>query len=921
MTSFTKFYKGKNSQLASFTENPDCNFFIAQDYHYIHENIKKVSKHYACFNTINDFFEFESALPDNKKTCYETLKDERIEIYDIDGEYTSPIFQTSSGEPASDQEIIAEFIDARLDFQEETYPEIKLHRNDFLIKKTDDPNNKKISFHFIVRNGFKFKDEKHLKTHTKKFNDYCKDIYKVKIDMSIYSKNRLIRCLGHHKLGQDKRFSYRYKEHSIYNENCNRKLFFASYLEGDEQYYPDFVEIKKEVDEDFVSAINLTHTQMPSDYTITCLVNLICETIDMSTSPICDEEITNKLNYDKWYRLVITVFNCCSDDCTHDEGHYGDDTSVRLYKKLFQYYRHCKDIDEDKYYADLSSKKGEYTSLTINSLHYLARFNDKYKDRFEKEITEFNEKLKLLRYKRSLKQALKSETSNTYPINYISQMTTLHGITHNQHITLKHIESTVNKIISNITNGGENSIFCLDRYYCNNSKTTLETYKQTSFSKLISSSGALQIVIRYINITYEKDLQKYNKDFENSTPAQQKKLILPKMYHQNILGQVLGAGVVADMLSHNKLTHYSRPVFIPHLHSTDKHLENYKDCLNLFLGFPFKTNNVSPELYKNSLLRENLRKHLCNGDVEPANFTFIEQHTAHMLQKPYERADMAIIMTGSQGTGKDLWCTHLSKLIGLEYFLDVASISILFKDFNASQGRKLLIKMNEISDKGDNFDKHNQLKEKITATRTRVEPKGFDAYFIDNFARYYGFSQHDNVVVVENTDRRFFMIKTNNEKANNQEYFAKIVKESEDPEMLQSSFNYYATLDISDFNPRIFPNTDYREEQKIQSLPNDIKFFYYIFENNKETTIDMKYTKSVSDIFLEYCSWCVENNIKMTNTKLNFSKDIKKLGITIIPRLQIGTQRVAGISITHQELEDVFKLYMKNDKFVLPKYS
>jgi hypothetical protein len=225
--------------------------------------------------------------------------------------------------------------------------------------------------------------------------------------------------------------------------------------------------------------------------------------------------------------------------------------------------------------------------------------------------------------------------------------------------------------------------------------------------------------------------------------------------------------------------------------------------------------------------------------------------------------------------------------------------------------------MNEISDKGDNFDKHNQLKEKITATRIRVEPKGFDAYFIENFSRYYGFSQHDNVVVVENTDRRFFMIKTNNDKANNQEYFSKIIAESESKEMLQSSFNYYATLDITGFNPRIFPNTDYREEQKIQSLPNDIKFFYYLFENNQEET----YTKSVSDVFCQYCSWCIENNIKMSNTKLNFSKDIKKLGIPIIPRMQVGTKRVAGISITHKELQDIFQKYLGNKTFILPNYE
>jgi hypothetical protein len=140
--------------------------------------------------------------------------------------------------------------------------------------------------------------------------------------------------------------------------------------------------------------------------------------------------------------------------------------------------------------------------------------------------------------------------------------------------------------------------------------------------------------------------------------------------------------------------------------------------------------------------------------------------------------------------------------------------------------------------------------------------------------------------------------------------------------VLQSAFNYYSTLDITDFNPRLFPNTDFREDQKIQSLPNHIKFFYYLFENRAGSAgKEGVYCKSISDVFADYVSWCAENNIKMTNNKLNFSKDIKRLGITIIPRLQLGTQRVAGMNITHQQLEDVFKTYMNNNNFTIPKYE
>ena len=88
------------------------------------------------------------------------------------------------------------------------------------------------------------------------------------------------------------------------------------------------------------------------------------------------------------------------------------------------------------------------------------------------------------------------------------------------------------------------------------------------------------------------------------------------------------------MINNNLLRNYSRVIFKPFLRPIPDDQNFYKDCLNLFAGYPLKINSVSIDKYKNSLLRENTRKYLCNGDKEPDNFIFVEKHTAHMLQKP-----------------------------------------------------------------------------------------------------------------------------------------------------------------------------------------------------------------------------------------------------------------------------------------------
>ena len=194
-----RFFKGKKSQKASmdYGDSLDHTFFVARDKgYYDKNNVLKSTKEYASFSDISSFLEFEETLEEKEKSYYETVRNERIEMYDIDGDYAMKVFQKSDGTPATDQEIIQEFVDARMDFNDTFYPHIKLSYINFLIKKTNSKNNDKISFHILVRNGMKFKNLKDNKEFVKKFVGFCGDVYKVNIDTSIYSCNRLIRILG-----------------------------------------------------------------------------------------------------------------------------------------------------------------------------------------------------------------------------------------------------------------------------------------------------------------------------------------------------------------------------------------------------------------------------------------------------------------------------------------------------------------------------------------------------------------------------------------------------------------------------------------------------------------------------------------------------------------------------------------------------
>ena len=921
----TRFYKGKLSQKKSFDENPDCSFFIAQDFEFRDKDgKKKTSKQYACFPNLSDFLNTEHTL---NKSCYETLKDERVAIFDIDGYYTNPTFQNLEGKPASTEEIISEFISAYQDFHDEKYPDMpKIRDSNFLIKKTDDPEGKKESLHIIVRNGYKFKDNKHQKSHALEFKKYCKDLYKVCIDTSIYSANRVIRILGHHKLGQTERKSYRCKDHTKYNLECDVSQFFASYLNGDEKLYPELTTLTsktKEDFDDFTSEIKLTPQSISYDK-IYSLLDLIYETIDNKTSTICDDEIKDKLAYEKWYILVLTVFNCLElcEEASTMSGTTGKLESVcnSAFNKLWYYYRHCEQYDKDTYFDNLFSKTGQYKELTINSLHYLSRQNEKYKIKFAEEIKEYDQKVRILRYQKNLKKAFDYEKKDEPIIDYIHEINELCKKSKKQPFTLKSIQETLKKIVINVINGGKAIPFTKSSYYDEHSLKNIEKYYPQKFSDLSKPGGVCNVIIRYIKPDFIENFRWYN-----SLSDKEKKKVrvdqIPKEYTKwHICHNKLG-GILNNLYETSDMDTKKNICFIPHLKAhANKIDKNYRDSLNIFTGFAYDSvedddeekSDVSDWL--NSKTRHNLKKYLCSDNEE--FFNFFERYIAHMIQYPRDVPGIMVIFSGAQGTGKDLMVEFISAMIGSHLYLSVGKMANLFGNFNSDYQGKLLIRINEINDKGVQFEKHNELKNILTQKSIRIEPKGVDPFEHEHYSRYIGFSNKRNILQVEESDRRLAMITTDDSMINNKEYFIPLVEEKQNPKILRSAFKYFSTLSLAKFNIRVIPTTEYRKSQKLNSLSSSYKFVLDIFDENRSNDFNILLT----DIYTKYLCWCSSEGISKNVIKKTLVSDLENLGIKY-KRIRVNNKQGLGYTFNHTEIQELFRKYLRDDTFEIDRFE
>jgi putative DNA primase/helicase len=324
------------------------------------------------------------------------------------------------------------------------------------------------------------------------------------------------------------------------------------------------------------------------------------------------------------------------------------------------------------------------------------------------------------------------------------------------------------------------------------------------------------------------------------------------------------------------------------------------------------TRDVSDWL--NSKTRHNLKKYLCSDNEE--FFNYFERYIAHMIQYARDVPGIMIVFSGAQGTGKDLMIEFVSAMIGNHLYLSIGKMADLLSNFNSNHQGKLLVRINEINDKGIQFEKHNELKNILTSKTVRIEPKGVDPFEHEHYTRYIGFSNKKNILQVEESDRRLAMITTDDTMIGNKDYFLPLVDEKNNPLILRSAFKYFSTLSLDNFNVRVIPQTEYRKSQKLNSLSSSYKFVLDIFEENRSN--DFKIL--VKDIYSKYLSWCSSEGISKFMIKKTFTTDLETLGLKR-ERVRVDNKQALGYTFNHTKIQELFRKFLRDDTFHIERYD
>ena len=280
------------------------------------------------------------------------------------------------------------------------------------------------------------------------------------------------------------------------------------------------------------------------------------------------------------------------------------------------------------------------------------------------------------------------------------------------------------------------------------------------------------------------------------------------------------------------------------------------DVFNLFRGYRLKPmeGDCTPFL-------EHVRAVICNGDEVLAD-AFIK-YFAHMLQKPDEKPSWAILMKSSEGTGKGITMRPFKEILG-QHYIYLNGADQLTQRFNYCVANRLLMFVDEV--KVDDVKTYNKLKGIISEPTITMEPKGIDVFQVPNLARLVFTSNHEQVLIAGQRERRFLVLIPNEQHIGDDKYFHDYYQWLENGGAAHL-LHYLTNLDISEFNPHKPPVTEALIDEKLVSMKEVQHWLYEYLDNVRIENKPLPARVRCSEISREYREWCVDKLGKFISLK------------------------------------------------------
>lgn len=236
---------------------------------------------------------------------------------------------------------------------------------------------------------------------------------------------------------------------------------------------------------------------------------------------------------------------------------------------------------------------------------------------------------------------------------------------------------------------------------------------------------------------------------------------------------------------------------------------------------------------------------------------------AHLIQKPFENPKTALIFTGKKGCGKDTEGDLLMEwIVGDMYSHNYTSTTQFWDKHDCDRLNKLFIKLEEASGYV-NRKNVGDMKARITSRTNTVNPKGKGSITSANYNRYMMNSNEGDPVKTEEGERRFLTIACGSNWVGDRDKWTLIRKILFCPSGARAIGEYLASRDISQWDPRLFPENEYQDDLiNAERSPED----YFMDSINKGRMM------SGSEIWNAYQSYCNEKSLNGITNQTAFGR-------------------------------------------------
>lgn len=247
-------------------------------------------------------------------------------------------------------------------------------------------------------------------------------------------------------------------------------------------------------------------------------------------------------------------------------------------------------------------------------------------------------------------------------------------------------------------------------------------------------------------------------------------------------------------------------------------------ALNLWTGWAVKPDwDGSCEL----ILRH-VRDVLADGD--PERERYILGWLADLVQNPGRKPDVALVLTGGKGAGKDTLAVIFKRIIGNRHVAHVDNPVRLTSRFNAAFGTSLLIHVEDTFWAGAKGDK-GTLQALITSPTATIERKGIDAVTVASFVRLLMTANRDQWTAPASADeRRYAIFDVSDARMGDRDYFRALYHEI-DHGGAEAFLASLLMFDLDGFDPRDVPQTEALRDQKLESLDGIERWWFDILSD------------------------------------------------------------------------------------------